>query len=131
MNTMQALVKREARPGLWLDEVPVPEIGINDVLIRVDRTWICGTDLHIYNWDAWAQKTIPVPMTVGHEFVGEIVAVGANVHDFFPGDVVSGEGMWCAAAAATASPAGAIFARRRRALGSIGQAPLPSISPCR
>ena len=92
MNTMQALVKREARPGLWLDEVPVPEIGINDVLIRVDRTGICGTDLHIYNWDAWAQKTIPVPMTVGHEFVGEIVAVGANVHDFFPGDVVSGEG---------------------------------------
>ena len=92
MNTMQALVKREARPGLWLDEVPVPEIGINDVLIQVDRTGICGTDLHIYNWDAWAQKTIPVPMTVGHEFVGEIVAVGANVHDFFPGDVVSGEG---------------------------------------
>ena len=89
---MQALVKREARPGLWLDEVPVPEIGINDVLIQVDRTGICGTDLHIYNWDAWAQKTIPVPMTVGHEFVGEIVAVGANVHDFFPGDVVSGEG---------------------------------------
>jgi threonine 3-dehydrogenase len=92
MNTMQALVKREARPGLWLEEVPVPEIGINDVLIRVDRTGICGTDLHIYNWDAWAQKTIPVPMTVGHEFVGEIVAVGSNVHDFFPGDLVSGEG---------------------------------------
>jgi threonine 3-dehydrogenase len=92
MNTMQALVKREARPGLWLEEVPVPEIGINDVLIRVDRTGICGTDLHIYNWDAWAQKTIPVRMTVGHEFVGEIVAVGSNVHDFFPGDVVSGEG---------------------------------------
>ena len=89
---MQALVKREARPGLWLEEVPVPEIGINDVLIRVDRTGICGTDLHIYNWDAWAQKTIPVPMTVGHEFVGEIVAVGSNVHDFFPGDLVSGEG---------------------------------------
>jgi threonine 3-dehydrogenase len=92
MSTMQALVKREARPGLWLDEVPVPEIGINDVLIHVDRTGICGTDLHIFNWDAWAQKTIPVPMTVGHEFVGEVVAVGSNVHDFFPGDVVSGEG---------------------------------------
>jgi threonine 3-dehydrogenase len=92
MNTMQALVKREARPGLWLEEVPVPEIGINDVLIQVDRTGICGTDLHIYAWDAWAQKTIPVPMTVGHEFVGEIVAVGSNVHDFFPGDIVSGEG---------------------------------------
>jgi threonine 3-dehydrogenase len=89
---MKALVKREARPGLWLDEVPVPSIGINDVLIRVDRTGICGTDLHIYNWDAWAQRTIPVPMVVGHEFVGEIVEVGANVTDFFAGDLVSGEG---------------------------------------
>ena len=92
MTKMKALVKREARPGLWLEEVPVPEIGINDVLIRVDRTGICGTDLHIYNWDAWAQRTIPVPMVVGHEFVGEIVKVGSNVRDFFPGEVVSGEG---------------------------------------
>lgn len=91
-DTMQALVKREKMPGLWLEEVPVPTIGINDVLIRIDRTGICGTDLHIYNWDAWAQKTIPVPMVVGHEFVGEIVAVGSNVNDFFPGDIVSGEG---------------------------------------
>jgi len=91
-TTMKALVKREARPGLWLEEVPVPTIGINDVLIRVDRTGICGTDLHIYNWDAWAQRTIPVPMVVGHEFVGEIVEVGSNVRDFFPGEVVSGEG---------------------------------------
>jgi threonine 3-dehydrogenase len=73
-------------------EVPEPTIGINDVLIRVHRTGICGTDLHIYKWDAWAQKTIPVPMVVGHEFVGEIVAVGANVNDFRAGDVVSGEG---------------------------------------
>jgi threonine 3-dehydrogenase len=89
---MKALVKRNAERGLWLEEVPEPEMGINDVLIRVDRTGICGTDLHIYNWDAWAQKTIPVPMVVGHEFVGEVVAVGANVADFFPGDVVSGEG---------------------------------------
>ena len=92
MNTMKALVKREACPGLWLEDVPVPDVGINDVLIRVDRTGICGTDLHIYNWDAWAQKTIPVPMTVGHEFVGEIIAVGSNVYDFFPGEIVSGEG---------------------------------------
>jgi threonine 3-dehydrogenase len=92
METMHALVKRESAPGLWLERVPVPTIGINDVLVRVDRTGICGTDLHIYNWDAWARKTIPVPMVVGHEFVGEIVAVGANVHDFFPGEVVSGEG---------------------------------------
>ena len=89
---MKALVKKEARPGLWLADVPEPKVGINDVLIRVDRTGICGTDLHIYKWDAWAQKTIPVPMVVGHEFVGEVVAVGANVNDFHPGDVVSAEG---------------------------------------
>ena len=91
-TTMKALVKREARPGLWLEEVPVPTIGINDVLIRVDRTGICGTDVHIYQWDDWAQKTIPVPMVVGHEFVGEVVEVGSNVKDFGPGDVVSAEG---------------------------------------
>jgi threonine 3-dehydrogenase len=75
-----------------LEDVPVPEYGINDVLIQVLRTGICGTDLHIYQWDAWAQKTIPVPMVVGHEFVGRIVAVGSNVHDFYPGELVSGEG---------------------------------------
>ncbi|GGY01934.1 L-threonine 3-dehydrogenase [Litchfieldella qijiaojingensis] len=89
---MKALVKREAAPGLWLEEVPMPEVGINDVLVRVKRTAICGTDVHIYNWDHWAQKTIPVPMVVGHEFVGEIVEVGANVNDFHPGQIVSGEG---------------------------------------
>ncbi len=89
---MKALAKQFARPGLTLVDVPEPEYGINDVLIRVDRTGICGTDVHIYNWDAWAEKTIPVPMVVGHEFVGEVVAVGANVNDFHPGDVVSGEG---------------------------------------
>ncbi|MFY0991226.1 L-threonine 3-dehydrogenase [Halomonas sp. C05BenzN] len=89
---MKALVKREAAPGLWLEEVPEPDIGINDVLIRVKRTAICGTDVHIYNWDSWAQQTIPVPMVVGHEFVGEIVAIGSNVNDFHPGQVVSGEG---------------------------------------
>jgi threonine 3-dehydrogenase len=89
---MKALVKTKSEPGLWLQDVPVPEVGINDVLIRVDRTGICGTDLHIYNWDDWAKKTIPVPMVVGHEFVGEVAAVGSNVTDFFPGEVVSGEG---------------------------------------
>jgi len=89
---MRALVKRKAEPGLWLEEVPEPEPGINDVLIRVDRTGICGTDVHIYQWDEWARKTIPVPMVVGHEFVGEVVAVGSNVTDFHPGEVVSGEG---------------------------------------
>ena len=72
--------------------MPAPTVGLNDVLIRVKRTGICGTDLHIYHWDAWARKTIPVPLTVGHEFVGEIVEVGANVTDFFPGEIVSGEG---------------------------------------
>jgi len=89
---MKALVKSKATSGLWLEDVPVPEYGINDVLIRTIRTAICGTDMHIYNWDAWAQKTIPVPMVVGHEFVGEIVEVGSNVNDFKPGQIVSGEG---------------------------------------
>src|SRR5437764_10813706 len=89
---MLALVKTGAGPGLELRDVPTPTIGINDVLIRVHKTGICGTDLHIYKWDAWAQKTIPVPMVIGHEFVGEIVEVGANVNDFHPGEVVSAEG---------------------------------------
>ncbi|TWT37702.1 L-threonine 3-dehydrogenase [Posidoniimonas corsicana] len=89
---MKALVKQHAEPGLWLEDVPEPTIGINDVLIRVLKTGICGTDVHIYNWDRWAQKTIPVPMVVGHEFVGEIVEVGSNVNDFHAGDLVSGEG---------------------------------------
>ncbi len=92
MPTMPALVKRKSEPGLWLEDVPVPTIGINDVLIKILRTGICGTDLHIYKWDAWAQKTIPVPMVVGHEFVGTIVEVGANVKDFHVGEIVSGEG---------------------------------------
>jgi threonine 3-dehydrogenase len=91
-TVMKALMKSRAERGLWLADVPMPEVSANDVLIQVDRTGICGTDLHIYNWDAWAQKTIPVPMVVGHEFVGEIVEVGANVKDFFPGEIVSGEG---------------------------------------
>jgi threonine 3-dehydrogenase len=89
---VKALVKREAAPGLWLEDVPEPSFGINDVLIRVRKTGICGTDLHIHNWDAWAQRTIPVPMVIGHEFVGEIEAVGSNVSDFRLGDLVSGEG---------------------------------------
>ncbi|MGH1372217.1 MAG: L-threonine 3-dehydrogenase [Cellvibrionaceae bacterium] len=89
---MKALVKQQADKGLWLKDVPEPDMGINDVVIKVWRTAICGTDLHIYNWDSWAQKTIPTPMTVGHEFVGEIVAVGSNVNDFHTGQIVSGEG---------------------------------------
>jgi threonine 3-dehydrogenase len=89
---MKALVKSRREPGLWLEDVPEPTIGINDVLIRVLRAGICGTDLHIYNWDEWAQRTIPVPMVIGHEFVGEIVETGANVNDFHKGDIVSAEG---------------------------------------
>ena len=89
---MKALVKSQASRGLWLEDIPEPAYGINDVLIRVLRAGICGTDVHIYQWDEWAQKTIQVPMAIGHEFVGEIVAVGSNVNDFFPGDIVSGEG---------------------------------------
>ena len=89
---MKALVKSKSEPGLWLEDIAPPTYGINDVLIRVLKTGICGTDVHIYKWDEWAQQTIPVPMAIGHEFVGRIEAVGANVSDFFPGDVVSGEG---------------------------------------
>ncbi len=89
---MKALVKSKAEPGLWLEDIPEPKVGINDVLIQVDRTGICGTDMHIYKWDAWASKTIPVPMAVGHEFVGEVIEVGSNVNDFHPGEIVSGEG---------------------------------------
>ena len=89
---MLAIVKPAPGPGLELREVPVPSIGINDVLIRVRKTGICGTDLHIESWDPWAAKTIRPPLVVGHEFVGEVVDVGSNVSDFRPGDVVSGEG---------------------------------------
>ncbi len=89
---MKALVKQKREPGLTLTDVPEPKIGINDVLIKVDRTGICGTDVHIFKWDAWAQATIPVPMVVGHEFVGEIIEVGSNVSDFRTGEIVSGEG---------------------------------------
>jgi threonine 3-dehydrogenase len=92
MTKMKALLKRKPEVGLWMEDVDIPEIGINDVLIKVEKTGICGTDVHIYNWDAWAKKTIPVPLVVGHEFVGQIVDVGSNVHDFFVGETVSGEG---------------------------------------
>src|SRR5437870_6110982 len=92
MKTMKALIEKRAEPGLWLEEVPVPRIGSNDVLIEVLKTGICGTDLHIYNWDAWAQGTIKVPTILGHELAGEIVEVGSNVNDFYVGDIVSVEG---------------------------------------
>ena len=89
---MKALVKSRSEEGLWIEDVPMPAVGINDVLIRVLKTGICGTDLHIWKWDEWARRTIPVPMVVGHEFVGEIAEVGSNVKDFRPGQIVSGEG---------------------------------------
>jgi threonine 3-dehydrogenase len=89
---MKALIKKEAKPGLWLEDVEEPKTGINDVLIRVDRTGICGTDLHVYEWNAWARQTIPIPLVVGHEFVGEVLEVGSNVADFHTGDIVSAEG---------------------------------------
>jgi threonine 3-dehydrogenase len=89
---MKALVKTKAEPGIWLDDVPVPEYGPNDVLVRIRKTAICGTDVHIFNWDKWSQKTIPVPMTIGHEFVGEIVELGSEVQGLAKGDRISGEG---------------------------------------
>lgn len=89
---MKALVKKYAKPGLWLDDVEMPEVGKNDVLIKIKKTSICGTDIHIYQWDDWSQKTIPVPMHIGHEFVGEVVGFGENVHDVHIGEIVSGEG---------------------------------------
>ncbi|MDA7742559.1 alcohol dehydrogenase catalytic domain-containing protein, partial [Francisellaceae bacterium] len=87
---MKALSKLKAERGLWMTELPMPTIGHNDVLIKIQKTAICGTDLHIYNWDEWAQQTIPVPMAVGHEFIGKIQAVGSGVKEFKIGDRVSG-----------------------------------------
>lgn len=92
MQMMKALVKTHAKEGLWMEDVRVPDVGNNDVLIKIQKTAICGTDVHIYNWDEWAQKTIPTPMTIGHEFAGVIVELGANVSELNIGDVVSGEG---------------------------------------
>ncbi|MEM6309586.1 MAG: L-threonine 3-dehydrogenase [Pseudomonadota bacterium] len=92
INEMQCLVKAEPREGLWMQTAPVPEIGPDDVLIRVNKTGICGTDIHIWNWDDWAQKTVPVPLITGHEFAGEIVEVGRNVEGLQIGQRCSGEG---------------------------------------
>ena len=89
---MKALVKAKAEEGIWLQDMPEPVCGNNDVIVKIHKTAICGTDIHIYNWDEWAQKTIPVPMITGHEYAGEIVEVGQNVTDLSVGDIVSGEG---------------------------------------
>ena len=92
MQTMKALVKREARKGIWMDEVPIPQVGPNEVLIKLEKTAICGTDLHIYCWDEWSQRTIKPGLVIGHEFVGRIVELGAGVRDYSPGQRVSAEG---------------------------------------
>jgi threonine 3-dehydrogenase len=92
MAKMKALVKKYPKEGIWMEEVEIPKIGINDVLIKIKKTAICGTDLHIYNWDDWAQKTIPYPMVIGHEYVGEVVEVGSGVRNIEVGDRVTGEG---------------------------------------
>ena len=89
---MKALIKQKAAPGVWMADVPKPTIGPNDVLVKIRKTAICGTDMHIYHWDEWAQRTIPVPMTFGHEYCGEIVAMGSEVRGLALGDRVSGEG---------------------------------------
>lgn len=89
---MKALSKLKAEEGIWMTDVPEPEVGHNDLLIKIRKTAICGTDVHIYNWDEWSQKTIPVPMVVGHEYVGEVVGIGQEVRGFKIGDRVSGEG---------------------------------------
>jgi threonine 3-dehydrogenase len=91
-NTMQALVKTTPAPGLTLQQEPIPEIGPEDVLIKINKTGICGTDLHIWNWDDWAQRTVPTPLITGHEFAGEVVAIGRDVHDISIGQRCSGEG---------------------------------------
>lgn len=92
MATMKALVKREAAPGIWMEQVPVPKPGTNEVLIEVEKTAICGTDLHIYNWDEWSQRTIKPPLVIGHEFVGRIAELGPGVVNYEVGDRVSAEG---------------------------------------
>ncbi|NMG39393.1 L-threonine 3-dehydrogenase [Chelativorans sp. ZYF759] len=91
-KTMRALVKARAEPGIWMEDVPVPEIGPNEVLIKVRRSAICGTDIHIFNWDQWAARTVPVPMVVGHEFVGEVAKLGSSVTGYRVGQRVAGEG---------------------------------------
>jgi len=89
---MKALIKKNPEPGLWMEDIPVPEIGTNDVLIKIHKTAICGTDVHIFNWDKWSQKTIKTPLVLGHEFVGTVEKMGSNVHDVQLGELVSGEG---------------------------------------
>ena len=89
---MKEIVKKKPEPGLYLEDVPVPAVGANDVLVKVQKTAICGTDVHIYNWDSWARETLPIPLVIGHEFVGVGETTGANVNDYQAEDLISGEG---------------------------------------
>ena len=111
METMYALVKEERGPGLALKRVPIPETGVDDVKIKIHYTSICGTDLHIYNWDPWSQATIKPPITIGHEFVGEIVEMGSNVRGYKSGTSSPARAISLAATAATARLASATSAR--------------------
>ena len=90
--SIKALAKLKTEPGIWMTQVEMPKLGHNDLLIKINKTAICGTDVHIYNWDEWSQKTIPVPMVIGHEYAGEVVDIGQEVRGFSVGDRVSGEG---------------------------------------
>ena len=123
---MKALVKKEPMKGIWMQDVPVPEVGVNDVLIKIKKTAICGTDLHIYKWDEWSQKTIKTPMTIGHEYVGIVEKIGAGVRNIKVGDRVTGEGH--IATAATAAAACSTSARTASAWALTATARLPNTS---
>ncbi len=127
---MRALVKAESAEGLWLQNVPEPAMGADDVMIRIAKTGICGTDLHIWTWDRWAQRTVPVPLIIGHEFVGEIVAVGDNVRHLEPGQRVTGEGHVTGTRSRAARAVGSTTIPTRRASASTCRGPSPSSSPC-
>ena len=111
-RSMKALVKSKAEKGIWMEDVPIPVTGPNDVLIKVSKSSICGTDLHIYNWDEWAQKTIPVGLTIGHEYAGHVAQVGSEVSEFQEGDRVTGEGTYPADTAGIAGVEDSISARQ-------------------
>ena len=127
---MKALVKKKAEEGLWLEEVAKPEVAPHHVLVKVDRAGICGTDLHIYKWDDWASKTVPVPLVVGHEFVGEIVEVGSEVTDFKPGEWVSGEGHVVCGRCRNCMAGRRHLCSDTAGIGVTRPVPSPNTSPC-
>ena len=124
---MKALVKSHAKEGIWLEDLSEPDVGNNDVLIKILKTAICGTDVHIYNWDEWAKKTIPIPMTTGHEYAGEIVELGSNVTDLEVGDIVSGEGHITCGRCRNCLGEEFIFVQKLLGSGLTAQEPLQSI----